>query len=71
MSSGSKPVSSEKVVLLSGVSKHFNHIRALDDIDLSLDRGEILGYVGPNGAGKTTTIRLIAGLLKPTKGRCL
>ena len=68
MSSGSKPVSSEKVVLLSGVSKYFNHIPALEDVDLWLDRGEILGYVGPNGAGKTTTIRLIAGLIKPTKG---
>ena len=68
MTSDSKLVSGKKVVLLSGVSKYFNHIPALEDVDLWLDRGEILGYVGPNGAGKTTTIRLIAGLIKPTKG---
>jgi ABC-2 type transport system ATP-binding protein len=41
---------------------------ALEDLDLTLLRGEILGYVGPNGSGKTTTLKLITGLLRPDRG---
>ncbi len=42
---------------------------AVDGIDLSLDRGEVLGVIGPNGAGKTTLVKLIARILPPTEGR--
>lgn len=41
---------------------------AVDDLTLRLEKGEIFGFLGPNGAGKTTTIKMIVGLLKPTKG---
>ena len=51
------------------LSKRFSKIIALDDISLSIKRGEIFGYVGENGAGKTTTIRLFTGLLSPSSGK--
>lgn len=50
------------------LSKIINGKKCLDDVSFTLHAGEILGYLGPNGAGKTTTIRLILGLLNPTKG---
>src|SRR5439155_20178855 len=58
-------------VLLSmrGVTKDFGGIRAVDDVDLDLHEGEILGLIGPNGAGKTTIFDLISGFLVPDGGR--
>jgi ABC-2 type transport system ATP-binding protein len=43
-------------------------VRAVDDINFEVKKGEIFGFLGPNGAGKTTTIRMLTGVLKPTKG---
>jgi branched-chain amino acid transport system ATP-binding protein len=54
---------------LRGVGKRFGGLAALEGIDLSIRRGEILGVIGPNGAGKTTLVSCICGLLKPTSGR--
>ena len=54
---------------LEGVSKSYGAVKALDNLNLSVRRGEILGLLGPNGAGKSTTIHLLLGLLKPTSGR--
>ena len=51
------------------LSKHYGPVRALDDLDLEVAEGEVVGYLGPNGAGKTTTIRLLLGMLRPTSGR--
>jgi ABC-2 type transport system ATP-binding protein len=45
-----------------------NHIRAVSDLSLHIERGRIFGFLGPNGAGKTTTIRLLNGTLTPTSG---
>ena len=52
-----------------GLSKAFGSTVALDQLDLEVPEGEVLGYLGPNGSGKTTTIRLLLGLLRPTAGR--
>jgi branched-chain amino acid transport system ATP-binding protein len=53
---------------LQKVSKHFGRLAALDEVDVNVKKGEILGIVGPNGSGKTTLINLISGYFKPTKG---
>ena len=51
------------------LSKTFDAIKAVDDITLEVQKGEIFGLLGPNGAGKTTAISMIAGLLKPDSGK--
>jgi ABC-2 type transport system ATP-binding protein len=51
-----------------GLSKRYGGVDALKDLDLEVAPGEVLGYLGPNGAGKTTTIRLLLGLIRPTRG---
>ncbi len=52
----------------SGLTKHYGSVQALNDLDLTIESGEVFGYLGPNGAGKTTTIRLLLGFLRPTRG---
>ena len=52
-----------------GLTKRYGETLALDDLDLSIEPGEVYGYLGPNGAGKTTTIRLLLGIHRPTRGR--
>ena len=56
-------------IAISGLVKHFGHVRALDDLDLSVAQGEVHGFLGPNGAGKSTTIRVLLGLLRVDDGR--
>jgi branched-chain amino acid transport system ATP-binding protein len=53
---------------LKGLSKTFDHIKALSSIDFTIKKGEIVGLVGPNGSGKTTLFNLISGRLKPSNG---
>ena len=48
--------------------KRFNQVTAINNINLEIEEGEIIGIIGPDGAGKTTLLRLLAGLLKPTSG---
>jgi ABC-2 type transport system ATP-binding protein len=57
------------MIELSSLTKKYGNFTAVDAIDLSLAKGELLGLLGPNGAGKTTTLRMIAGILRPTAGR--
>jgi len=52
-----------------GISKHFGHVTALDDVSLGLRAGEITALVGDNGAGKSTFVGIIAGLIQPDEGR--
>ena len=52
-----------------GLVKDYPGMRAVDGIDVSVERGEIVGLLGPNGAGKTTTFRMACGMLAPTEGR--
>jgi branched-chain amino acid transport system ATP-binding protein len=59
------------ILELKSVSKAFGMIVVASDIDLSLARGEALGIIGPNGAGKSTLFNLIAGMLRPDRGRIL
>jgi putative spermidine/putrescine transport system ATP-binding protein len=58
-------------VSLSGVSKNYGAMRALETVDLTTVQGELLSLLGPSGCGKTTLLRLIAGLLEPTAGKVL
>jgi ABC-2 type transport system ATP-binding protein len=51
-----------------GLSRHFGKTAAVEDVTLGVEAGEVLGFLGPNGAGKTTTIRMLAGMIAPTKG---
>jgi ABC-2 type transport system ATP-binding protein len=53
---------------ISHLSKRYNGITAVDDVNFAIRPGEILGYVGPNGAGKSTTVKMIIGLLEPSEG---
>ena len=57
-----------RMISISNLSKHYDSVVAVDDLNLSIEPGEVFGFIGPNGAGKTTTIRLLVGLLKPTRG---
>lgn len=59
---------SEEAIHVRYLSKSFGTTQAVNSLDLSVNRNEILGLLGPNGAGKTTTIRMICGLLKPDTG---
>jgi branched-chain amino acid transport system ATP-binding protein len=54
-----------------GLSKVFGGVRAVDDVSMSLERGEIVGLIGPNGAGKTTLVNLLTGVLHATSGTVL
>ncbi len=56
---------------LHSVHKSFGEIIAVDDLSLTVDRGEMFALVGPDGSGKTTTIRMLCGIVKPTKGDLL
>ncbi len=58
----------ETVIRTTALTKHFGDVRALDGLDLAVERGEIFGFLGPNGAGKSTTIRILLDLLRPTSG---
>jgi len=61
----------ETVIKLEDVSKKFGDFLALDNVNLEIKKGEIIGFVGPNGAGKTTTLKLIAKLMRPNSGKIL
>ncbi|GAA4082608.1 ABC transporter ATP-binding protein [Nonomuraea soli] len=55
-------------ILISGLTKSFGAVRALDGLDLAVRTGEVHGFLGPNGAGKTTTLRILLGLLRADSG---
>jgi ABC-2 type transport system ATP-binding protein len=58
----------EPAVSCSGVVKWFGDVLALDQLDLRVERGRVVGYLGPNGAGKSTTIRILLDLARPDAG---
>ncbi len=57
-----------RALIVSGITKDFAGLRALDGVSLRLDQGEILGLIGPNGSGKTTLINVVTGLYPATAG---
>ena len=59
---------SDTLLTVSGVTKSFKDVTALQNVDLQFDSGEVVGLVGGNGAGKTTLLRLLCGLYRPTSG---
>src|SRR6478736_8909087 len=56
------------IIELRGLTKCYGTLKAVDDLNLSIQKGEIFGLLGPNGAGKTTTILMMLGLTEPTSG---
>ena len=54
--------------LSSTVSRKYDIVKAVDDVNFTLERGELVGYIGANGAGKSTTIKMLTGILVPTSG---
>lgn len=59
----------DAAIVAEGLGKRFGPVPALDEVDLELPAGGVLGLLGPNGAGKTTMVRILATLLKPDRGR--
>ena len=58
----------EPIIAASKLTKRFRRVLAVDGLDLTVERGEIFGFLGPNGAGKSTTLRMMVGLIRPTRG---
>jgi ABC-2 type transport system ATP-binding protein len=56
---------------LTSVSKSYRSIPAVENVSFVLKAGEVLGYLGPNGSGKSTTVKMVMGMIRPTKGKVL
>lgn len=63
--------SSQAVLCVEDLAVQFGGVKAVDGVSLAIAAGEFVGLIGPNGAGKTTLIRLIAGIVRPDRGRIL
>lgn len=66
-----KVTKQDYMIKIESLSKSFGRIKALDNLNLEINRGELLGLIGPNGAGKTTAIRIICCILQPDQGNVL
>jgi len=58
----------DKIIEIQKLSKSFGSLKAVDQLDLTVYRGDVFGFLGPNGAGKSTTIRMLLSLIRPDKG---
>jgi ABC-2 type transport system ATP-binding protein len=58
----------KSVIQTVNLTRYFGSLAAVQDLNLTVEQGELFGFLGPNGAGKTTTMRMIIGLLRPTAG---
>lgn len=61
-------MSEQMAIVTQGLTKQYKNIIAVNNLDLNIPKGTIYGFLGPNGAGKTTTIRMLLGLVAPSKG---
>ena len=59
------------IIELSGITKTFGSVVAVNDLSLEVPKGSIYGFIGPNGSGKTTTIRMIMKIMYPDRGKLL
>src|SRR5215510_13472048 len=57
-----------RAIEVSGLTKRFGEVLAVDNLSFTVDEGRVVGFLGPNGAGKTTTLRMLLGLVNPTAG---
>jgi ABC-2 type transport system ATP-binding protein len=57
------------IIEIEGLTKQYGTLTALNNLDLAVEEGAVVGFIGPNGAGKTTTMRILTTLLQPTRGR--
>ena len=55
-------------IVVSGLTKQYRKVRAVDDLSFTAEPGRVTGFLGPNGAGKTTALRVLLGLVNPTAG---
>ncbi|MGE5812618.1 MAG: ATP-binding cassette domain-containing protein, partial [Ignavibacteria bacterium] len=62
-------MNSEKVIEVSGLSKKFKEVRAVNNLNINVHKGDVFGFLGPNGAGKSTTIRMLLSLVNPDQGK--
>jgi ABC-2 type transport system ATP-binding protein len=58
-----------EAIRCTNLTKRYNEVVAVRDLDLTVESGQVFGFLGPNGSGKTTTLRMLIGLIRPTSGR--
>ena len=58
----------DELCTVEGITKHFGHLRVLDDVSFSVQGSEVLGLIGPNGSGKNPLLECIAGLMPVNRG---
>jgi ABC-2 type transport system ATP-binding protein len=69
MSDGQRsPTTVDGQIVVSGLTKQYKNVRAVDDLSFTVEPGRVTGFLGPNGAGKTTTLRMLLNLVTPTGG---
>jgi ABC-2 type transport system ATP-binding protein len=64
-------VAEDTIIYAKGLTKHFGHEEAVQDLTFEIPRGKIFGFIGPSGSGKTTTVRLLTGVYTPTAGEAI
>lgn len=69
MTAHTNPAATEPAIAVQGLTKTFGSKTVVDNVSMTVEKGEIAGFLGPNGSGKTTMIRLICGLLTPDAGK--
>ncbi|RKN39956.1 ABC transporter ATP-binding protein [Micromonospora endolithica] len=68
MSDGQRSPTDDGQIVVSGLTKQYRNVRAVDDLSFTVAPGRVTGFLGPNGAGKTTTLRMLLNLVTPTAG---